>query len=141
MVYVSCNPETLARDLTHLTRRGWKAVKIQPVDMFPHTEHVETVVLLSQRKPDDVIRVGIDLSELDITSAESKATYQELKDYIANNFGLKVSALYISQVKRKYGLEVGENYNLAKNQNARIPHCPPEKEAAIVEALKHFKML
>lgn len=82
VVYVSCNPETLARDLTHLTRRGWKALKIQPVDMFPHTEHVETVVLLSQQKPDDTIEIDLDLDELDATTAETKATYEEIKAYV-----------------------------------------------------------
>lgn len=111
------------------------------VNIDSGNEHVETVVLLSQRKPDDIIRVGIDLDELDITAAESKATYQELKDYILKTYGLKVSSLYISQVKRKHGLDVGENYNLAKNENPKVPICPPEKEDAIVGALKHFQML
>ena len=141
VVYVSCNPETLARDLTHLTRRGWKALKIQPVDMFPHTEHVETVVLLSQQKPDDTIEIDLDLDELDATAAETKATYEEIKAYIWDTHHLKVSSLYISQIKRKCGLEVGQNYNLSKSENPKVPKCPPEKEAAIMDALKHFQMI
>lgn len=96
---------------------------------------------LSQRKPDDVIRVGLDLDELDITSAESKATYPELKDYILNKYGFKVSSLYIAQVKRKLGLDVGTSFNQPKSEDAKQPQCPPEKEAAIVEALKHFGMI
>ena len=103
------------------------------------TTHVETVVLLSQQKPDDTIE--IDLDELDATSAETKATYQEIKDYVLKEFGLKVSSLYISQVKRKCGIEVGENYNLPKSENARVPQCPKEKEEAIKAALKYFAMI
>lgn len=105
------------------------------------TSHVETVVCLSQQKPDDVIRVGLDLDELEVTPAESKATYGEIKAYVREKFGLKVSSLYISQVKRKCGLEVGENYNLPKSENAKQPQCPPEKENAIIEALRHFQMI
>ena len=104
-------------------------------------EHVETVVLLSQQKPDDTIEIDLDLDELDATSAELKATYQEIKDYVLKEFGLKVSNLYISQVKRKCGIEVGENYNLPKSENARVPQCPKEKEEAIKAALKYFAMI
>ena len=103
--------------------------------------HVETVVLLSQQKPDDTIEIDLDLDELDATSAETKATYQEIKDYVLKEFGLKVSSLYISQVKRKCGIEVGENYNLPKSENARVPQCPKEKEEAIKAALKYFAMI
>ena len=102
---------------------------------------METVVLLSQQKPSDRIAVDLDLDEVDVTSAESKATYTEIKDYVFEEHGLKVSSLYISQVKRKCGLEVGENYNLAKSEDAKQPNCPEEKENAIREALKHFGML
>ena len=144
IVYISCNPETQQRDLRFLTKRGYKVEKIQPVDMFPHTNHVETVVLLSQlkQKPDDYINVTIELDDVDITSAETKATYDEIKKYVAeHNAGMKVSNLYISQVKRKCGIEVGKNYNLPKNEDSRQPQCPEDKESAIVEALKHFKMI
>ena len=103
--------------------------------------HVETVVLLSQQKPDDTIEIDLDLDELDATSAELKATYQEIKDYVLKEFGLKVSSLYISQVKRKCGIEVGENYNLPKSENARVPQCPKEKEEAIKAALKYYAMI
>ena len=105
------------------------------------SSHVETVVLLSQQKPDDTIEIDLDLDELDATSAELKATYQEIKDYVLKEFGLKVSSLYISQVKRKCGIEVGENYNLPKSENARVPQCPKEKEDAIKAALKYFAMI
>ena len=102
---------------------------------------METVVLLSRKTPDDTIEVDLDLDELDITSAESKATYQEIKDYVLKEFGLKVSSLYISQVKRKCGIEVGENYNFPKSENARVPQCPKDKEDAIKAAMKYFAML
>ena len=108
---------------------------------MPEENTVETVVLLSQQKPDDTIEIDLDLDELDATSAELKATYQEIKDYVLKEFGLKVSSLYISQVKRKCGIEVGENYNLPKSENARVPQCPKEKEEAIKAALKYFAMI
>ena len=141
VVYVSCDPTTLARDLKYLTKHGYSAVTAVPVDMFPATGHVETVVLLSQQKPDDTIEIDLDLDELDATSAELKATYQEIKDYVLKEFGLKVSSLYISQVKRKCGIEVGENYNLPKTENPKVLQCPKEKEDAIKAALKYFAMI
>ena len=141
MVYISCKPTSLARDLQIFMDRGYRVEKICCVDMFPNTYHVETVVLLSQQKPDDTIEIDLDLDELDATSAELKATYQEIKDYVLKEFGLKVSNLYISQVKRKCGIEVGENYNLPKSENARVPQCPKEKEDAIKAALKYFAMI
>lgn len=141
IVYVSCDSATLARDLKYLCSHGYDLVEVQPVDQFGHTVHVETVVLLSQQKPDDTIEIDLDLDELDATSAELKATYQEIKDYVLKEFGLKVSSLYISQVKRKCGIEVGENYNLPKSENARVPQCPKEKEDAIKAALKYFAMI
>ena len=141
VVYVSCNPETLARDLTHLTRRGWKALKIQPVDMFPHTEHVETVCLLSKLQSKEHIEIEVTMDELDLTSAESKATYEEIKAYVLEHTGLKVSHLYIAQVKQKHGIIERENYNKPKSEDTKQPQCPPEKEKAIVEALKHFGMI
>ena len=141
IVYVSCDSATLARDLKYLCERGYELRKVCPVDQFGMTVHVETVVLLSQQKPDDTIEIDLDLDELDATSAELKATYQEIKDYVLKESGLKVSSLYISQVKRKCGIEVGENYNLPKSENARVPQCPKEKEEAIKAALKYFAMI
>ena len=141
LVYVSCDPATLARDLKLLCQMNYKAIIATAVDMFPRTAHVETVMLLCQQKPDDYIDVELDLDELDATSAETKATYQEIKEYVLKHRGLNVSNLYISQVKRKLGLEVGESYNKPKSHDARIPVCPPNKESAIIDALKHFNMV
>ena len=143
VVYVSCDSATLARDLRFLCDNGYELKKVCGVDQFPQTVHVETVVLLSQlkQKPDDYINVTMELDDMDITSAETKATYDEIKKYVAeHNAGMKVSNLYISQVKRKCGIEVGKNYNLPKNEDSRQPQCPEDKESAIVEALNHFKM-
>ena len=141
MVYISCKPTSLARDLEMFLEKGYRVEKVCCVDQFCQTVHVETVVLLSQQKPDDTIEIDLDLDELDATSAELKATYQEIKDYVLKEFGLKVSSLYISQVKRKCGIEVGENYNLPKSENARVPQCPKEKEDAIKAALKYYAMI
>ena len=141
VVYVSCDSSTLARDLRYLADGGYEVEKVRCCDMFGQSCHVETVVLLTQQKPNDTIEIDLDLDELDATSAELKATYQEIKDYVLKEFGLKVSSLYISQVKRKCGIEVGENYNLPKSENARVPQCPKEKEEAIKAALKYFAMI
>ncbi len=141
VVYVSCDPETLARDVALFARQGYQARRFVPVDMFPHTNHIETVVLLSKLNTKQHIEVELNLDELDLTAAESKATYDEIKAYVLEKYGLKVSSLYISQVKRKCGLNVGPNYNLSKKEDAKVPQCPPEKEAAIMEALKHFGMV
>lgn len=141
IVYISCKVTSLARDLEMIQARGYRVEKCTAVDQFCQTVHVETVVLLSQQKPDDTIEIDLDLDELDATSAELKATYQEIKDYVLKEFGLKVSSLYISQVKRKCGIEVGENYNLPKSENARVPQCPKEKEEAIKAALEYFAMI
>ena len=141
LVYVSCDPATLARDVKLLAERGYTLQTAEAADLFPRTAHVETVVLLSQQKPDDTIEIDLDLDELDTTTAETKATYEEIKAYVWDKHHLKVSSLYISQVKRKCGLEVGQNYNLSKSENPKVPKCPPEKEAAIMGALKHFQMI
>ncbi|WP_196020282.1 23S rRNA (uracil(1939)-C(5))-methyltransferase RlmD [Mediterraneibacter faecis] len=141
VVYVSCDSATLARDLKYLCANGYEIKMCRGVDQFPQSVHVETVVLLSQQKPDDTIEIDLDLDELDATSAELKATYQEIKDYVLKEFGLKVSNLYISQIKRKCGIEVGENYNLPKTENPKVPQCPKEKEEAIKAALKYFAMI
>ena len=141
VVYVSCDSSTLARDLRYLADGGYEVEKVRCCDMFGQSCHVETVVLLTQQKPDDTIEIDLDLDELDATSAELKATYQEIKDYVLKEFGLKVSNLYISQIKRKCGIEVGENYNLPKTENPKVPQCPKEKEEAIKAALKYFAMI
>ena len=141
IVYVSCDSATLARDLKYLCERGYELRKVCPVDQFGMTVHVETVVLLSRKTPDDTIEVDLDLDELDITAAESKATYQEIKDYVLKEFGLKVSTLYISQIKRKCGIDVGEHYNISQKENQKVPQCPKEKEDAIRAALEHFAMI
>lgn len=140
VVYISCNPETLARDLQLMTKKGYKVKKICPVDMFPHTNHIETVVQLSQRKADAYIDIDLDLDELDITAAESKATYDEIKEYVFNKFGLKVSTLNIAQIKAKHGIIERECYNKGKDGHC-VPNCPKEKEDAIVDALRYFKMI
>ena len=141
VVYVSCNPATAARDAAWLEKNGYHAEKVQPVDLFPRTKHVETVCLLSKLHAKQHIEIDLSMDELDLTAAESKATYDEIKAYVLEKHGLKVSSLYISQVKRKCGLDVGQNYNLSKKEDVKVPQCPPEKEAAIMEALKHFQML
>ena len=141
VVYVSCDSATLARDLKYLCANGYEIRMCRGVDQFPQSVHVETVVLLSRKTPDDTIEVDLDLDELDITSAESKATYQEIKDYVLKEFGLKVSTLYISQIKRKCGIEVGEHYNISQKENQKVPQCPKEKEDAIRAALEHFAMI
>ena len=105
------------------------------------TTHVETVCLLSKLQSKEHIEIEVKMDEMDLTSAESKATYDEIKAYVLEKQGLKVSSLYISQVKRKCGLDVGQNYNLSKKEDAKVPQCPPEKEAAIMDALKHFQMI
>ena len=141
VVMVSCNVATAARDCRFLADRGYLPVKVQPVDLFPRTKHVETVVLLSKLNTKQHIEVELNLDELDLTAAESKATYEEIREYVLEHTGLKVSHLYIAQVKQKYGIIERENYNKPKSENSRQPKCPPEKEAAITEALKHFGMI
>lgn len=141
IVYVSCKPTSLARDLEIFQQEGYQVERVKLMDMFPRTVHVEMVVLLSQQKPDDTIEIDLDLDELDATAAETKATYEEIKAYVWDKYHLKVSSLYISQIKRKCGLEVGQNYNLSKSENPKVPKCPPEKEVAIMGALKHFQMI
>ena len=142
IVYVSCDPSTLARDLAILEENGYKTVEVQPVDMFPHTAHVETVVLLSKGEIDSKkVRVEFSLEDMDMSDFQDKATYTQIKDYVLEHSGLKVSNLYISQIKRKCGLEVGKNYNLPKAEDSRQPQCPSEKENAIREAMKYFGMI
>ncbi len=142
VVYISCNPETLARDLK-LLQGQYRVQALQPVDMFPHTQHVETIVLLrDQRSTRDYVYVDYapESSEY-MEKMPPRATYPEIKAWVRENHGLKVSSLYISQVKRKHGLPVGENYNKPKDEGAKQPQCPPEKAAAIEAALRHFRLI
>lgn len=141
MVYVSCKPTSLARDLEILTARGYAVERACCVDMFPGTGNVETVVLLSKLNTRQHIEVEVKMDELDLTAAESKATYEEIKAYVLEHTGLKVSHLYIAQIKQKYGIIERENYNKPKSENSRQPKCPPEKEVAITEALKYYGMM
>ena len=143
IVYVSCDSAALARDLKILCDGGYEIRKVRGVDQFGMTVHVETVCLLSKlHEAKHHVNVRLDMDELDLTSAESKATYEEIKAYVAeHNDGMKVSNLYIAQVKAKYGIIERENYNKPKSDDSRQPKCPKEKEEAIVEALKAFKMI
>ncbi|HGI2983609.1 TPA: 23S rRNA (uracil(1939)-C(5))-methyltransferase RlmD [Streptococcus agalactiae] len=141
ITYISCNSATMARDIKLFEELGYHLVKIQPVDLFPMTHHVETVALLSKLDVDKHIDVEIKLDELDLTSAESKATYAQIKEYILEKFDLKVSTLYIAQIKKKCGIVLRENYNKSKKEKQVIPQCTPEKEEAIMDALRHFKMI
>ena len=142
VVYVSCDSATLARDCQRFAALGYRTLAATPVDMFPHTAHVETVVLLSKGEVDSKkIRVEFSLEDMDMSEFQDGATYTQIKDYVLEHTGLKVSSLYISQIKRKCGIGVGKNYNLPKSEDSRQPQCPPEKEKAIREAFKYFGMI
>ncbi|HGS0806817.1 TPA: 23S rRNA (uracil(1939)-C(5))-methyltransferase RlmD [Streptococcus pneumoniae] len=141
IAYISCNVVTMARDIKLYQELGYELKKVQPVDLFPQTHHVETVALLSKLDVDKHISVEIELDEMNLTSAESKATYAQIKEYVWNKFELKVSTLYIAQIKKKCGIELREHYNKSKKDKQIIPQCTPEKEEAIMDALRHFKMI
>ncbi len=142
VVYVSCNPATAARDAAWLEQNGYHAEKVQPVDLFPRTKHCECVIALSKGEIDSrKVRVEFSLEGMDTSGLQKGATYPEIKARVLEQTGLKVSSLYISQVKQKCGLEVRENHHKAKSENTKQPQCPPEKEAAIRDALKYFKMI
>ena len=142
VVYVSCDPATLGRDVKIFREFGYEAKRAAAVDMFPGTAHVETVVLLSKGEVDSKkIRVEFSLEDMDMSEFQDGATYTQIKDYVLEHSGLKVSNLYISQIKRKCGIGVGKNYNLPKSEDSRQPQCPPEKEKAIREAFKYFGII
>ena len=142
IVYVSCDPATLARDVALLKERGYVLKNALAADLFPRCSHVETVVLLSKGEVDSKkIRVEFSLEDMDMSEFQDGATYPQIKEYVLEHTGLKVSNLYISQIKRKCGIEVGKNYNLPKSEDSRQPQCPPEKEKAIREAFKYFGMI
>ena len=159
IVYISCGPDTLARDLGVLKKKGYMVEKMVGVDLFPMTEHVETVVLLSKGAKDPVdlcsarteverrmvdsrkVKVDFSLENMNLSEFKGKATYEQIKAYVLEQTGLKVSSLYIAQIKKKCGLDVGENFNPAKSGNARQPQCTPEKEDAIMQAFRHFGII
>ena len=142
LVYVSCDPATLARDVKLFSARGYQAEKAEAVDMFPRTLHVETVVQLSKGEiQSKKIRVDFSLEDMDMSGFQKGATYGEIKTYVKEHTGLTVSSLYIAQVKQKCGIIERENYNKPKSEDSRQPQCPPEKEAAIRAALEYFRMI
>ena len=139
MIYISCKPTSLARDLEVLQASGYQVKRICCCDMFAGTPHVETVVLLSKGMVDSrKVKVDFSLEDMDLSEFKGKATYEQIKAYVLEQTGLKVSSLYIAQIKKKCGLDVGENFNLSKSDNARQPQCTPEKEDAIMQAFRHF---
>lgn len=141
IVYISCNPKSLADNLYYMQYYGYEIKSVKPFDNFPGTKHVETVVQLVRKKPDTYIGITVDMDELDLTSSEARATYEEIKDYIFDKHRVKVSSLYIAQVKKKHGIIERDCYNNSKKENPNQPQCPPEKVKLIEEALRHFKMI
>ena len=140
-VGVAKHSETLEEMVVYEPQYGEGGLWVRPLDMFLENVTVETVALLSKLNVDKHIDVEIKLDELDLTSAESKATYAQIKEYVLEKFGLKVSTLYIAQTKKKCGIEMREHYNKSKKDNQAILQCTPEKEEAIMDALRHFKMI
>ncbi len=140
LVYISCKPTSLARDLEIFIANGYEVQRCVPVDQFPWTTGIETVCLLVLRNPVTHINIDVDVEEM-VQDKRGRATYGQIKDYVLERSGLKVSSLYIAQVKQKHGIIERENYNKPKSEDAKQPQCPPEKERAITEALKHFGML
>ena len=141
VVYVSCDPTTQVRDIKYFSKLGYQGNVLYPFDMFPHTIHTETVVLLSKLKTKKHIDIELHTDELDLTSSESKATYQEIKQYVLDKYGFKVSTLNIAQTKQKCGIKERDNYNKPKMENSRQPNCPKEKEDAIKDAFRYFQMI
>ncbi|HFZ6348182.1 TPA: 23S rRNA (uracil(1939)-C(5))-methyltransferase RlmD [Streptococcus agalactiae] len=141
ITYISCNSATMARDIKLFEELGYHLVKIQPVDLFPMTHHVETVALLYKLNTEHHLDIEIGEDELSEIDFSKDATYGEIKKYVLDKYGLKVSSLYIAQIKRKHGLIERENYTFSKKENQRVPNCPEEKEKAIEDALEHFGMI
>ena len=141
MVYISCKPTSLARDLEVLQARGYKVKKVQCVDMFPSTGNVETVVKLSLKKDTPKIEVTMEPDEESNYTPEEKATYQKIKEYVKDKYGVNVHTSYIAQVKRMCGLDMGENYNKSKKENPEVKQCPQEKVEYIKDALRHYGLL
>ena len=136
IVYISCKPTSLVRDLETFLASGYRVEKAVAVDQFPWTANVETVVLLSKGMVDNrKVKVDFSLEDMDLSEFKGKATYEQIKVYVLEQTGLKVSNLYIAQIKKKCGLDVGKNFNLPKSENAKQPKCTPEKEEAIMQAL------
>ena len=140
VAYISCNPSTWARDMALFKEQGYTLTQVQPFDLFPQTYHVEIVSILSKIEKSKYIPVSIELGDNDLTKAESKATYEEIKQYVLDNNGFKVSQLYVTQIKRKHGLVERTNYNTGSGKS-KVPKVPPEKEKAIEDALRYFKMI
>ena len=141
IAYISCNVATMARDIKLYQELGYELKKVQPVDLFPQTHHVEAIVLLSKLDSKNHISVALPIDDMDLTSAESKATYKEIQNYVLEKFGFKVSNLYIAQVKEKCGIKERENYNRSKKEDLKQPICPIEKEEAIKDAFRYFQMI
>ena len=141
MVYISCKPTSLARDLAVLQQRGYKVVKSCCVDMFPNTVHVETVVKLSLKKDTPKIEVTMEPDEESNYTPEEKATYSKIKEYVKEKYGVNVHTSYIAQVKRMCGLDMGENYNNSKKENQEVKQCPQEKVEYIKDALRYYKLI
>ena len=143
ITYVSCNPATMARDIKLYQELGYELKKVQPVDLFPQTHHVEAVSLLSKLDVNHHINIEIDEEDIESINMKKNATYSEIKEFVLKKYGLKVSSLYIAQVKRKFGLVEKENYNKSSKQEGekRVPTCPPEKGKAIEGALRWFGMI
>lgn len=142
IVYISCKPTSLVRDLEVITQRGYRVLKACCVDQFPWTGHVETVVLLYHQEVDNYVHVDFEPENADyLKRFKGSATYAEIKAWVLEHYGFQVSSLYVAQIKRKCGLEVGENYNKAKSDDGRVPVCPKEKEDAIMEAFRYFRMI
>ena len=140
IVYISCKPTSLVRDLEVFLENGYRVERAVAVDQFPWTANVETVCQLVLRKPAVHINIDVDVEEM-VQDKRGTATYGQIKDYVLEHSGMKVSSLYIAQVKQKCGIIERDNYNKPKSEDAKQPQCPPEKEKAIVDALQYFGVI